>query len=436
MATKRKNILMLIPVILSLSYIYMYNDNAWIQTLFEKDAKHQPNRKQSIPAEKKLCSTIQENSTEKDSFDYNNINFDRIRPSVLSLDNTQEMSLDGRCSEKNDSKHYELVPGNNSWIPIKMCKPFKGPYYIKLENGTEIPYTNYTFMPLTFRSKYLLNNPNICAGYPHNLTFLILVHSAVQYFHKRKALRETWANPLLMTKHSSRLVFIVGRTENSFIQRHLEDEERVHRDIVQGDFIDDYHNLTHKAVLGHRWIKEHCQNTKFVLKVDDDVVINMFKLIEDVLPVFSNSSNIIACSILKNESLSRKGKWALSYDYFPGYVKYPFDFCPGAFALMTLQTSLMLFRASHVTPFIWLDDVYMYGILINIANIRLRDIDFTYIGQKHATKCFMKRTPCPMVHIIVHETEKIYFYWRKMQEHHKNLTMKYSYADQVSILDK
>ncbi|KAL3851937.1 hypothetical protein ACJMK2_015629 [Sinanodonta woodiana] len=433
MATKMEKIMILIPVILTISFIYY--DISWIQTLFKKEPNHQVNRTQSFNEDKKKTwCTIQENSTEKDSFDYNNINFDRIRPSVLSLDNTQEMSLDGRCSEKNDSKNYELDPGKNSWIPRKMCKPFKGPYYIKLENGTEIPYTNYTFMPLTFRSKYLLNNPIICAGFPHNLTFLILVHSAVQYFHKRKALRETWANPLLLTEHSSRLVFIVGRTENSFIQRHLEDEERVHKDIVQGDFIDDYHNLTHKAVLGHRWIQEHCQNTKFVLKVDDDVVINIFKLIEDVLPVLSNSSNTIACRVRKTVTVDRRGKWAVSYDYFPGYVNYPFELCPGAFALMPLQTSLMLFRASHVTPFIWLDDVYVYGILIKIANIRLHHTNSLYNLQEDATKCFMERSPCPMLLVLVHQTDTVYFYWRKMLEQHKNLTRKYSYADQTDYI--
>ena len=37
--------------------------------------------------------------------------------------------------------------------------------------------------------------------------------------------------------------------------------------------MDTYENLTYKAVLGLRWIIDHCQQAKFVLKIDDDVQV-------------------------------------------------------------------------------------------------------------------------------------------------------------------
>ncbi|KAL3852092.1 hypothetical protein ACJMK2_015778 [Sinanodonta woodiana] len=427
MAFKREKFRMLIPSILTV--LITFYAIAWWHNMLNIDLNLGIIKKQLPNAVKKMWSNVQENSTLEKSF--KKINVDRINRTIISLDN-MPMSVDGRCSENNDSKRYEVVPQKNSWITRQTCKPFKGPYYIKLENGKEVPYTNYTFMPLTFHSKYILNNPNICEDLPQNLTFLILVHSAVQHFDKRKALRETWSNPMLLKEHISRLVFIVGKTYKSFVQRHLEDEERVHNDIVQGDFIDDYHNLTHKAVLGHRWIQEHCQNTKFVLKIDDDVVINIVKVIEDLLPVFSHSNSIIACRIRKSVPVDRQGKWAISNDYFPGYVNYPFEFCPGAFALMPLQTSLSLFRASHVTPFLWLDDVYVYGILVKIAHITLRHTDGLYNWEKGATKCFEGKRHCPMLIVLTLKPEQMYFLWKQIVKQYKDLYIKYSH---IEILD-
>ncbi|KAL3852090.1 hypothetical protein ACJMK2_015776 [Sinanodonta woodiana] len=428
MILKKKPIKVLVPFVF-IMLLTLYG----IPNVLHKGPNDLVKRDKSVTTETKLRRIIHDNTPQKEIFNGNKRTFGETKGPVLSLD-YMHMPLDGRCG-KNISNSYERIPEKNSWIPRKMCKTFSGPYHIKLENGEVVPYTNYSFMPLTLHSNYLINNPNICEDLQQNLTFLILVHSAVQHFDKRKALRETWANPMLLKEHTSRLVFIVGKTDKSFVQRHLEDEERVHNDIVQGDFIDDYHNLTHKAVLGHRWIQEHCQNTNFVLKVDDDVVINIFKLIEDVIPVLSNTSNTIACKVRKDVPIGRDDRWAVSYDYFPGYENFPFDFCPGAFALMPLQTSAMLFRASHVTPFLWLDDVYVYGILVKIANLRLHHTESLYNLENDANKCFKEQSACPMLLILTSRSESMYFYWKGIVEQQKELIRKYAYTDQVAILD-
>lgn len=50
-------------------------------------------------------------------------------------------------------------------------------------------------------------------------------------------------------------------------------------DIVQEDFVDSYRNLTHKAIMALRWVSQNCQNAKLILKADDDIFINIFKLV-------------------------------------------------------------------------------------------------------------------------------------------------------------
>ena len=56
-------------------------------------------------------------------------------------------------------------------------------------------------------------------------------------------------------------------------------EHSIYRDIVQENFIDSYVNSTLKAVMAFRWARTFCPNAQYVLIANDDVVIDVFKLI-------------------------------------------------------------------------------------------------------------------------------------------------------------
>lgn len=46
-------------------------------------------------------------------------------------------------------------------------------------------------------------------------------------------------------------------------------------DIVQGDFIDSYVNLTVKYSLGLKYAAYYCNNTRYVLMIDGDYSLNV-----------------------------------------------------------------------------------------------------------------------------------------------------------------
>ncbi|MCA9460432.1 MAG: hypothetical protein KC550_07845, partial [Nanoarchaeota archaeon] len=56
-------------------------------------------------------------------------------------------------------------------------------------------------------------------------------------------------------------------------------ENELYADIVQEDFQDAYKNLTYKGIMALKWIKEYCPNAKYILKVDDDIISNIFILL-------------------------------------------------------------------------------------------------------------------------------------------------------------
>ena len=54
----------------------------------------------------------------------------------------------------------------------------------------------------------------------------------------------------------------------------------VHGDLVQENFVDSYRNLTLKTLMAIRWASTYCSNANFVLKIDDDVLVNPSPLLE------------------------------------------------------------------------------------------------------------------------------------------------------------
>ncbi|KAH3786410.1 hypothetical protein DPMN_164517 [Dreissena polymorpha] len=99
----------------------------------------------------------------------------------------------------------------------------------------------------------------------------------------------------------------------------MEVEFEEYHDMLQGVFRDAYRNLTHKGVMGYRWITERCRNAKLILKTDDDIVVNMFKLFTRVLPKFENKTKQILCNhipaysmpIIRYKSNSELGERAI-----------------------------------------------------------------------------------------------------------------------------
>ncbi|KAK6173714.1 hypothetical protein SNE40_017120 [Patella caerulea] len=223
-----------------------------------------------------------------------------------------------------------------------------------------------TLYPLTLTNPYVMNNPNLCKN-TTNLAFLTIVHTATNHFERRRLMRETWANKNLFKNISTRIVFMLGLTGNKTVQKLLENEQAKHADMVQGEFLDSYHNLTHKGVLAFRWIHEYCKHSKMIVKVDDDVFLNPFVFVQDLMPKYKDEERFVLChkrpvgtsGIMRVSS----AKWFVKADKFRGYKTFPIVHCFGFFVVISPDIIQSLYQASCFTPFFWIDDVYLYGML-------------------------------------------------------------------------
>ncbi|XP_059171863.1 beta-1,3-galactosyltransferase 1-like [Physella acuta] len=242
--------------------------------------------------------------------------------------------------------------------------PRDEPPTVQPDTSTARPVVRLSY-PLTLDSPYLINSVNLCPpGWP--IDYIIVVHSAIFNYPRRRIIRETYGSARLFGLVTQRVVFLLGQTGSLADTRLIQEEAMTHKDIVQGRFLDSYHNLTHKGVLGYRWVSEHCPQAKFVIKIDDDVFLNPFKLVQEVLPRYQNKSRQIACHVRRigaSVVVRGKGKWVVHEDEFRGQRAYPFEYCNGYFVILTGDLIRPLFRAARINPFFWIDDVYLFGIL-------------------------------------------------------------------------
>ncbi|NXU93299.1 B3GT2 galactosyltransferase, partial [Xiphorhynchus elegans] len=63
----------------------------------------------------------------------------------------------------------------------------------------------------------------------------------------------------------------------------LREEDELHGDILQQDFLDTYNNLTLKTLMGLEWVSRFCPNATYVMKADHDVFLNLEFLVRRLL---------------------------------------------------------------------------------------------------------------------------------------------------------
>ena len=100
-----------------------------------------------------------------------------------------------------------------------------------------------------------------------------------------------------------RAVYLLGRPEDTGVQDALQSEHAMYEDTVQGDFLDTYHNLSHKGVLGYRWVTSHCPQARHVVKLDDDVFFDTYKMLLRYRGIFQGRSRSLFCNVLVHGSM-------------------------------------------------------------------------------------------------------------------------------------
>lgn len=143
---------------------------------------------------------------------------------------------------------------------------------------------------------------------------LILVPSSPLNFKKRRVIRQTWGTDYSMKK-SWRTMFLLGQPRHPTEMKYLSAETAIYGDIIQGSQTDSYHNLTLKTEMGLEWAVKYC-DFDFLLKADDDVFVNTFKLLYYLRNPDTPKIKLYLGNLARRSKTHRDGKWALSYEEY------------------------------------------------------------------------------------------------------------------------
>ncbi|KAK7101259.1 lactosylceramide 1,3-N-acetyl-beta-D-glucosaminyltransferase B-like [Littorina saxatilis] len=145
---------------------------------------------------------------------------------------------------------------------------------------------------------YTINQPSVCS--PHSeILLLVVIKTIFAHFDRRTVIRDTWASRKNYHGSFVHVLFFFDMSENNkHIQESIERESKMNKDIVQ--YTADYSqqsNLTVKTSIAAQWVSEFCPQTKFVLVADDNVVVDIYKILPFLreLPQTSDSNAIALC---------------------------------------------------------------------------------------------------------------------------------------------
>ena len=225
----------------------------------------------------------------------------------------------------------------------------------------------------------ILINEDVCGNHgdtekPADLLFLALVISKGDHGLYRRFVRQTWGGQIKVGANM-RMAFVVGRQNNSQDEELISEESKSLRDIIQFDFMDAYYNLTIKSMMALKWAQTYCPQAKFILKVDDDVVINIAAL-GDNLRNHSDDHTIVGANI-GGRMTRRTEPWNLPIEQYP-FAVLPAVYMEGPVYAVSMSAARTLVRVSQYLPYINLEDVYVTGILPHVTSVtHVNDVTWT-----------------------------------------------------------
>ncbi|XP_049875164.1 beta-1,3-galactosyltransferase 4-like isoform X2 [Pectinophora gossypiella] len=232
-------------------------------------------------------------------------------------------------------------------------------------------------------------HPELCPQLGAGLALLVLVTSAPENSSARYAVRHTWGS--FARRSDIVLAFVIGQSPRKYHKR-LAREDALYGDMIQGNCVDSYSNLTLKVLSMLEWADTYCPRAPRLLKTDDDVFPNLPRLLRFLAaPQRANATHTV---------------WG----------QYPSALLPMFFSgtgyVMTADCVRPMLRAAGDRPYIRLEDVFITGVLASALGFnRPRTKEFTGASQSSG------KPPCVVQrNFILHKVwpHQQYELWRQL----------------------
>uniref|UniRef100_A0A1A9W437 Galectin domain-containing protein n=1 Tax=Glossina brevipalpis TaxID=37001 RepID=A0A1A9W437_9MUSC len=213
----------------------------------------------------------------------------------------------------------------------------------------------------------------LCPKNGTGLKLLILITSALEHSDARLAIRQSWGH--YTERRDVSIAFVLGRTANQNLNKDLSEENSIYGDLIRGHYIDSYNNLTLKTISSLEWVDQHCAKAKFILKTDDDMFINVSKLLLFLDNHAKDKKTIYGRLAKKWKPIrNKKSKYYVSPGQFGAAVFPPFTTGPAY--VMTRDVIHDVYEQALRQVYFKLEDVFTTGIVaqqLGIKRVHIND---------------------------------------------------------------
>ena len=226
---------------------------------------------------------------------------------------------------------------------------------------------------------YQLDPSHVCKD-KQNL--LVAVITAPKNKLKRQKWREFFQTHSKMENVTYRHVFVIGQISelDDTSQRSILAEHGKYSDILQEDFRDIYENLAIKSFAMLKWFVSNCGKVDYVLKIDDDVFLNLPGLWKAIYNASSmanrnnqgqNATDFVLGHYEKSHHPIRnpKSKWYVSTDLY-SKPRYP-DYSNGAAYVISRGAAERMYQACRLERVIPLEDMFITGYCRDKAGVKI-----------------------------------------------------------------
>ncbi|CAH8448895.1 unnamed protein product [Schistosoma rodhaini] len=215
---------------------------------------------------------------------------------------------------------------------------------------------------------------------------VIFVKSALLHLELRNNIRQSWGNSNCFRYFGvrTRILFILGRSgstdwKHSSTQSMVLQEHMKYNDIVQFDFIEDYHNVTYKLIATLDFAINECSTSRFLTLIDDDFMLHPSNLLRTLAKVTETQYlNYIAGNVMRVSKPTRLlfSKWYISYSDYP-YSLYP-AFPSGGTIILSMPVAQLLSVGLRYIKLLPFEDVVI-GLVLYKLGISPVHLDGVYV---------------------------------------------------------
>ncbi|XP_007540065.2 beta-1,3-galactosyltransferase 9 isoform X2 [Erinaceus europaeus] len=226
---------------------------------------------------------------------------------------------------------------------------------------------------------YILNQPEVCKG--KNIFLLSFIFSSPGNGTRRDLIRTTWGSMTNIQGQSILTLFALGLPVLVTTQQEIDNESHKNNDIIEGIFLDSAENQTLKIIMMTQWAVTFCPNALFILKVEEEMFVNLPSLVDYLLNLKEHREDIYVGRVihqaLPNSDTNSQGSVTLN-EYHEKY--YP-DYCSGEAFIMSQGVARMVYVVFREVPITVPADVFIGICAKSVGLVPIHSSRFS--GKRH-----------------------------------------------------